>query len=54
MVPIGNISVEVWGTWLILKSSRYPLMSSVGLYLLGDLESVENEVTGQAWHVISR
>lgn len=47
MVPIGNISVEVWGTWLTLKSNRYPLMSSVGMYLLGDLESVENEVTGR-------
>jgi hypothetical protein len=47
MVPIGNIWVEVWGTWLLLKSNRYPLMSSVGMYLLGDLESVENEVTGR-------
>jgi hypothetical protein len=47
MVPIGNISVEVWGNWLILTSNRYPLMSSVGMYPLGDLESVENEVTGR-------
>jgi hypothetical protein len=47
IVPIGNISVDVWGTWLILKSNRYPLMSSVDMYLLGDLESVENEVTGR-------
>jgi hypothetical protein len=47
MVTIGNSSVDVWGTWLVLKSNRYPLMSSVGLYLLGDLESVANEVTGR-------
>lgn len=28
-------------------SNRYPLMSLVGMYLLGDLESVENEVTSR-------